>query len=81
MGKVLFWVIAVIAVLLALRLLNVSQAKRAAKKRDTAARDESARTGEPMVRCANCGVYLPRQEALPAPQGYRCRDGQCGTKT
>jgi uncharacterized protein len=81
MGKVIFWVIVVIVVLFALRMLNVAQSRRAAKKADTAARDESERRGEPMVRCANCGVYLPQREALPAPQGYRCRDGQCGAKS
>ncbi len=80
MGKVIFWVIVVFAVLFALRLLSTAQAKSAARKRDADARAESERRGEPMVRCVNCGVYLPQGEALPVPQGFRCRDGQCASR-
>ena len=79
MGKVVFWIVVVFAVLFGLRLYNAAQSKRKARERDAAARAEAERRGEPMVRCANCGVYLPRAEALPAPQGFRCRDGQCAT--
>ena len=81
MGKAIFWVVVVFAVLFALRLVNAAQAKRKARERETAASTESARRGEPMVRCATCGVYLPQGEALPVPQGFRCRDGQCAARS
>ena len=32
---------------------------------------------EAMVRCIQCGVFLPRTDALPAPGGYRCSDPNC----
>jgi hypothetical protein len=30
-----------------------------------------------MVRCAKCGVFLPKADALKAPDGYRCREPGC----
>jgi hypothetical protein len=30
-----------------------------------------------MVRCANCGVFLPRADAVKSPDGYRCREPGC----
>ena len=29
------------------------------------------------VRCAKCGVFLPKADALKAPDGYRCREPGC----
>jgi len=30
-----------------------------------------------MVRCVECGVFLPQVDALAGPQGPRCGDAQC----
>ena len=79
MGKVVFWLVVTFAVLLGLRLLTVAKAKRERSQRDAANRAERDRLGEPMVRCAECGVFLPKAEALPVPQGFHCREGQCAT--
>ncbi len=35
-------------------------------------RDPAARAGEDMVRCAQCGVHLPRSESLPSGQVFYC---------
>ena len=78
MGKIIFWIVVFFVVLLALRLLNVAAAKkRAAGERpgDDAKRAELP--AEPTVRCIDCGTYLPKSEAKPAPGGYRCGDSGC----
>jgi uncharacterized protein len=76
MGKVIFWIVLVFVVLFGLRLYNVAKARRRA---DPTARAAPPKTpaAEPMVRCAHCGVFLPRAEALPAPDGFRCSDPKC----
>jgi len=70
MGKLLLWAIVVLAVLIAMRLWSHKNAhqsahKSAAQRRRTEdnARPDDA-TSEAMVRCAHCGVHLPRSEAL-----------------
>lgn len=75
MGKFIFWIVVVFAVLLCLRLFNAGQQKRARK----AAADESARSkaAEAMVRCTRCGIYLPRSEAQLVDGAIRCRDAGC----
>lgn len=78
MGKIVFWIVVFFVVLLAVRLVNVAAAKArrdAGRPSDEAKRDKLA--AEPTVRCARCGVYLPKSEALPAPDGYRCGDPAC----
>jgi hypothetical protein len=30
-----------------------------------------------LVRCGSCGAYVPRGEALPAPDGFRCGEARC----
>jgi uncharacterized protein len=75
MGKVILWIVVVFVVLFALRLLNVAKGRRENTERRRSARPEGE-TGA-MVRCAACGVYLPRAEAAPAGEGYLCNDPQC----
>ncbi len=76
MGKAIFWLVVVFGVLLALRLYNTAKARaRAEEARQRAARE--AQKPAPMVRCAECGVYLPQSEALPGPAGYRCGSPGC----
>ncbi len=75
MGKIVFWMVVVFAALFVLRVVNASKAR----KRGDAARTQ-APAGMPMVQCRDCGVYLPKNEALPAASGFRCPEGTCGTR-
>lgn len=65
MGKLLFWIVVIVGVLLVARLL----ARHAAKGNDTPPPSRRA-TPAPaaplprMVRCAHCGIHLPRADAL-----------------
>jgi uncharacterized protein len=73
MGKVIFWLVVVFVGLFALRMYNVAKARRARPK---------SRTDTPaaMVRCAQCGVYLPKPEARETATGYRCQDPACAAR-
>jgi len=63
-------------VLLALRMINV----RNARARRNATRDAAAKPAtQPMVRCVRCGVYLPRTEAREIGGGYACAIGTCAS--
>ena len=71
MGKVVFWIIVVFVVLFAIRLVGAAQAK---KRRE---RDAQQGAAGPMVRCATCGVFLPRTEAVRIGETFRCNDPTC----
>lgn len=73
MGKVILWIVVVFAVLVVLRLVNTAKARRRAQ----GAAPGKPATAEPMVRCVRCGVYLPRLDAKPSPQGPICGDPKC----
>lgn len=73
MGKIIFWLIVFFVALLVLRLMNIASARSRGGR-------PSARTAKKdpaMVRCVNCGVYLPRAEAVQGPNGPLCGDKQC----
>jgi hypothetical protein len=72
-GKLIFWIVIVFGVLFALRLATAAKLK-ATRKGEAAGRAAGA---EVMVRCQQCGVFLPRADALSAPDGYRCQDANC----
>ena len=76
MGKVIFWIVLVFAVLFGLRLYNAAKARRRA---DLARQGEVPKTpaAEAMVRCARCGVYLPRADATQVKGGFQCGDAKC----
>lgn len=75
MAKIIAWLIVIFVVLLALRMINLRNARARQKSEATGA---GRRTGtEPMVRCVRCGVYLPRVEAQSVSGGYVCATGQC----
>jgi len=66
-GKLLFWIVLIILVLFVARLAGRMAAARQAGAPDA----KKAKTGaggpkplESMVRCAHCGIHLPRSEAL-----------------
>ena len=78
MTKILIWIVIIIAVLFGLRLLNVAKAKRGV---DPTGRESPPPTpSETMVRCARCGVYLPRADATPGPAGLTCGDPGCAQR-
>ncbi|KGD90464.1 hypothetical protein JL37_21230 [Achromobacter sp. RTa] len=67
MGKLLFWIFLVIVVLFAARIAGrMAAAKQAGAQggRATRGRASQPRQVESMVRCAHCGIHLPRSEAL-----------------
>ena len=73
MGKIIFWVVVFFVVLLVLRLVNVASSRSRGgheagkhKTRDAA-----------MIRCVDCGVYLPSADAGSSPRGPVCGDPQC----
>jgi len=71
MAKIVAWLVLIFLVLLALRLVNQRKARRQGDDAPGAA------AVEPMVRCARCGVFLPRAEATQRSGEYVCADGQC----
>jgi hypothetical protein len=66
MGKLLFWFIVILAVLLVARLLSHSAANKketkAPPKRPPANKPDMT-SAEAMVRCEHCGIHMPRSEA------------------
>jgi uncharacterized membrane protein YfcA len=77
MSKIIAWLILIFVVLLALRMISM---------RNNRARRRAADPGKPvvaaapMVRCAICGVFLPRAEARTVNNGFACADGQCAKR-
>ncbi|HEY7787127.1 MAG TPA: PP0621 family protein [Casimicrobiaceae bacterium] len=74
MGKIIFWLVVFFVALLVLRLINVSNSRRG--RRDAGGKTPKAKDTA-MIRCANCGVYLPRADAIESPRGPVCGDPQC----
>ncbi len=78
MGKVIIWIVVVFVILFVLRLVNAGKARRSENRRAPASEEKKA-TGT-MVRCAECGVFLPKADALPSPKGFRCGDAACAQR-
>ncbi len=64
-------VLFLIAVFLLLWLLRGGQRRR---QPPPSARPGSPAEPQPMLACAQCGVHLPRDEALPGKGGVFCGD-------
>jgi uncharacterized protein len=75
MMKVVAWLVLIFVVLFALRMINV----RKARARNSA-RNAGPVEAQAMVRCARCGVFLPRTDALQVDGGYTCADSECAKK-
>ena len=72
MAKLIFWVVIIFLVLFMLRLWNV------AKTRSRRSKGRSTQTPpQAMVRCVQCGVFLPKPDAQAAVGGYLCSDPAC----
>lgn len=72
MGKIILWLVVFFVVLLALRLVNVANSRSRSRGAGSAKAKDA-----PMVRCVNCGVYLPSTDARQSPRGPLCGDPQC----
>jgi len=64
MAKLLFWVLIVLGALIAMRLAVRRPSPNTNTRKSAKKRASSAKTAEPMVACAHCGVYLPKSDAL-----------------
>ncbi|MYN15060.1 hypothetical protein GSY71_18140 [Pusillimonas sp. TS35] len=62
MGKVLFWVVLIIGIMLLVRIIAHNKARSAANAAPRPA--PKAGPSETMVRCEHCGIHLPRSEAV-----------------
>jgi uncharacterized protein len=75
MLKVVAWLVLIFVVLFALRMINVRKSR---------SRNRSATAGpaeaQAMVRCARCGVFLPRSDARKVDDGYACADSECAKR-
>jgi uncharacterized protein len=74
MTKILLWIAVVFVALFALRLYNIGKTRH---RSGASGSGEHRPPGETMVRCARCGVYLPRADAVPGPVGPTCGDPAC----
>jgi len=67
-GKLIFWAIVILALLLVARLLARHHEKGTAPPRPGSLPRQgpapSVDQPENMVRCAHCGIHMPRSEAL-----------------
>jgi uncharacterized protein len=78
MAKVVAWLVLIFVVLLALRMINARKAR--SRTRDAASAAPAEIPAQPMVRCARCGVFLPRNDASPVAGGYTCADNECAKR-
>jgi hypothetical protein len=79
MGKIIFWIVVFFAILFVLRLVSIAKAK-ARRERDLREPPKAIPPAEPTVRCAECGIFLPKTDAMPVAAGYRCRDPACSRR-
>lgn len=65
MGKLLFWIVLIIAVLFVARIAaRMAAARQAGEPVKGRPKPPSPAAPESMVRCAHCGIHLPRSEAV-----------------
>jgi uncharacterized protein len=70
MARIVAWLVLIFMVLFALRVIAARSARGRRKS-------SSQQAVEPMVRCARCGVFLPRDEAKQTRAGFVCAAGGC----
>jgi hypothetical protein len=75
MSKIIFWLVVIFAVMFVLRLVNSAKARR--RQAQNGSQSRNAPSTAAMVRCVRCGVFLPRADALPSPNGFTCGDEAC----
>ena len=79
MGKLILWIVIVFAILFALRLWNAR--KSSARSNPDAGKPKPGATPELMVRCGQCGVFLPKVDARATADGYCCSEPGCTRRT
>jgi len=75
---VVAWLVLIFVVLLALRMINVRKTR--SKTRGATRAPAGETIAQPMVRCARCGVFLPRSDAKAVTDGYACADRECAKR-
>ncbi|MEK9720241.1 MAG: PP0621 family protein [Quisquiliibacterium sp.] len=72
MGKLLFWILVGAVVYLGYRMLSASrgQGQRTAAHRAQAR--QAGEPGEPMRRCAHCGIHVPQSDAISEGERHFC---------
>lgn len=70
MGRILFFVLIGVAAYVAFRIWRAGQRGSAGSAGSSAAGEGS----EAMVRCAHCGLNLPRSEAVPEAGLWYCSE-------
>lgn len=90
MGKILFWAVVIIGVLFLTRLLAHHAANRQSgqgnkntpnTKQAKSSQTETLGKPEDMVRCANCGVYLPQSDAIKQSEQFWCSEDHAKSAT
>jgi hypothetical protein len=85
-GKFIFWIVAFFLALLALRMISVHKTRRETRELDEEQKKavdgrsknrDSTPASDTMVRCADCGVYLPKAESAMGKNGMVCGNAQC----
>jgi uncharacterized protein len=77
LGKLVFWIVVIFGLLLVLRIVNMAQARKRHDEARRRASPDAKSKPQAMVRCARCGVYLPKDEARFGPEGLVCGDPGC----
>ena len=70
MGKLLFWVVVVGVIWIAIKFAQASARRVSGSARDA----PTPEGGEPMVRCAHCGVHVPHSESVTVGALHYCSD-------
>jgi len=73
-GKIIFWLVVFFAILLVVRLVIVAKSKARNAPGGGKAKPQPPAA---MVRCVECGVYLPKADARPVSQGFHCGQVNC----
>jgi len=64
-GKVLIWVLLILGGMLLARIMSQNNARQQSRPRQAPPRPmPPVQAPETMVRCAHCGIHLPRSEAV-----------------
>lgn len=83
MGKVIFWIVVFFLVLLALRLVSVYKARddaREEKDNKPSGKRDDKPANDSMVKCVECGVYLPKATSIMKANGWSCQDAKCSNR-
>jgi uncharacterized protein len=78
MAKVVAWLVLIFVVLFVLRMINIRKSR--SRTRGAAPAPAAPADAQPMVRCARCGVFLPRSDASAVAGGYTCADRECAKR-